>query len=237
MQISSGLPDPELANMPKLDGVMKGIKKSLQARSQPRKHIRLPITPHIIRAMGAVWEGNGATQDHVMLWAAVTLCFFGFLRSGEVTVPSDSSFDPATHLTVHDISVNDTANPTWLKLHLKASKTDPFRKGVDVVVGRTNNKLSPVAVMLAYVAIRGNNPGFLFKFQDGRPLTKSRFVESVRGALRAAGFDPKAYAGHSFRIGAATTASACGLMIQPYRCWGDGQAQHIWFTSKPQESS
>ena len=123
------------------------------------------------------------TQDHVMLWAAVTLCFFGFLRSGEVTVPSDSSCDPATHLTVHDISVNDTTNPTWLKLHLKASKTDPFRKGVDVVVGRTNNKLCPVAAMLAYVAITGNNPGFLFKFQDGRPLTKSRFVESVREAL------------------------------------------------------
>lgn len=147
--------------------------------------------------MGAVWEGNGATQDYVMLWAAVTLCFFGFLRSGEVTVPSDSSFHPATHLIVNDISVNDTTNPTWLKLHLKASKTDPFRKGVDVVVGRTNEKLCPVAAMLAYVAMRGINPGFLFKFQDGRLLTKSHFVESVRKALAAAGFDQKALATHS----------------------------------------
>ena len=179
MQIFLKLPDPELANMPKLDGVI-GIK-SLQARSQPRKHIRLRITPHIIRAMGEVWEGNGATQDHIMLWATVTLCFFGFLRSGEVILPFDSSFDPATHLTINDISVNDTTNPTWLKLCLKASKTDPFRKGVDVVVGRTNNKLCPVAAVLAYVAMRCNNPGFLFKFQNGNPLTKSRFVDqSVR---------------------------------------------------------
>ena len=33
-------------------------------------------------------------------------------------------------------------------------------------------------------------------------------MESVQEALAAAGFDPRA---HSFRIGAATTASACGL--------------------------
>ena len=76
-----------------------------------------------------------------MLWAAVTLCFFGFLRSGEVTLPSDSAFDPATHLTFDDIIVDDITNPTLLKLRLKASKTDPFRKGVDIVVGKTNNKL------------------------------------------------------------------------------------------------
>ena len=65
-----------------------------------------------------------------------------------------------------------TTNPTLLKLRLKASKTDPFRKGIDVVVGRTNNKLCPVAAVLAYLAVRGNGLGFLFKFQDGKLLTK-----------------------------------------------------------------
>ncbi len=61
-----------------------------------------------------------------MLWAASTVCFFGFFRAGELTIPSDNAFDPTTHLTVEDITINDVAN---LKLHLKASKTDPFRKG------------------------------------------------------------------------------------------------------------
>lgn len=210
MQIASGLPDPDIANMPKLEGVIRGIK-SIQAREQQSKRTRLPITPHILHAMGAVWEAKGATPDHAMLWAAVTLSFFGFLRSGEVTVPSDTTFDPTAHLTVNDISVNDITNPLWLKLHLKASKTDPYRKGVDIVVGRTNSKLCPVAAVLAYVATRGNSPGFLFRFQDGRLLTKGRFVEEVREAVKEAGFDPTVYAGHSFRIGAATTASACGL--------------------------
>ena len=210
MQIASGLPDPEIANMPKLEGVMKGIKTT-QAQEQHSKLTRLPITPNILRAMGTVWEARGATPDHMMLWAAVTLCFFGFLRSGEVTVPSDTTFDDKVHLTVDDISVNDTTNPLWLKLHLKASKTDPYRRGVDIVVGRTNTKLCPMAAVLAYLAIRDSSPGFLFKCQDGRLLTKSRFVNQVREALKEAGFDPTTCAGHSFRIGAATTASACGL--------------------------
>ena len=39
--------------------------------------------------------------------------------------------------------------------------------------------------------------GPLFVFGDGRPLTRQRFVGS--------------YAGHSFRIGAVTTAAARGL--------------------------
>ena len=210
LQIASELPDPGIATMPRLEGVIKGIK-SIQARAQSSKRTRLPITPHIIMAIGAVWEAQGLSQDQVMLWAALTLCFFGLLRSGEVTVPSQSAFDPSTHLTFEDIKVDNTTNPTLLKVRLKSSKTDPFRKGVDVVVGRTNNKLCPVAAVLAYLALRGNGPGFLFKFQDGKLLTKTRFIEAVRSALDAARLEPKAFAGHSFRIGAATTANACGL--------------------------
>ena len=33
----------------------------------------------------------------------------------------------------------------------------------------------------------------------------------MRAALEEAGLDKKSYAGHSFRIGAATTASLCGI--------------------------
>lgn len=36
---------------------------------------------------------GGSKWDHIMLWAACLLCFFGFLRSGEITVPSNSMFD------------------------------------------------------------------------------------------------------------------------------------------------
>lgn len=39
----------------------------------------------------------------------------------------------------------------------------------------------------------------------------TRFVEAVHQALSRAGFDSKAYASYSFRIGAATTANSRGI--------------------------
>ena len=41
--------------------------------------------------------------------------------------------------------------------------------------------------MLEYLNIRGMSPGPLFKFDDGRPLTRQLFVEAVRKGLRLAG--------------------------------------------------
>ncbi len=37
--------------------------------------------------------------------------------------------------------------------------------------------------MLAYLAVRGGGPGPLFRFTDGRCLSRDRFVTHVRTAL------------------------------------------------------
>ena len=65
--------------------------------------------------------------------------------------------------------------------------------------------------MLRYLVVRGTQGGALFRFQDGRLLTRQRFVEEVRKALQQAGVDQAKYCGHSFRIGVATTAAAKGM--------------------------
>ena len=51
----------------------------------------------------------------------------------------------------------------------------------------------------------------LFIFCDGRPLMRQTFIVAMRSTLREAGVEAGHYAGHSFRIGAATTAAARGL--------------------------
>ena len=210
LHISHDLPDPLISSMPKLEAVVKGIKVQ-QSKKTDNDKVRLPITPSILLNIRAVWKQRSADFDHIMLWAACCICFFGFMRAGEITVPSKTAYDPSVHLNYQDVSVDNILNPTILCLRLKASKTDPFRKGVDIILGRTRNNLCPIEALLAYLAVRGNVPGFLFRFRDGRLLTKSLFVSNVRDALSRAGFVSKDYAGHSFRIGAATTAAECGL--------------------------
>ena len=202
--------DPRIGKMARLKQVLKGIKSS-QAKEGEVKRPRLPITPALLLAIKGAWERESITRDKAMLWAAVALCFFGFLRSGEVCIPGEKAFDEGAHLTIRDVQVDNLANPQSVQIKIKASKTDPFRQGVLVYVGRTNKPLCPVSALLAYMVIRGNKPGPLFIFQDGRPLTRPRFVTEVRNALMSAGIDPKPFSGHSFRIGAATTAAQQGV--------------------------
>ena len=60
--------------------------------------------------------------------------------------------------------------------------------------------------MLPYLLVRGRQDGPLFRFRDGKPLTRQQFVSAVCGALVKAGIKAQLYAGHTFWIGSATTA-------------------------------
>ena len=47
-----------------------------------------------------------------MVWAAMNVCFFGFLRSGEICTPSASVFDPMNHLAPSDVSLDNLKAPS-----------------------------------------------------------------------------------------------------------------------------
>ena len=129
---------------------------------------------------------------------------------GEITSSSVRSYDASCQLMMADVAIDDGQNPTVVRIHLKRTKTTPF-SGVDVFLGRTDDDLCPVSALLAYLAVRGVAPGPLFRFQDGRFLTKQLFIERVRMGLDTLGLSSSDYAGHSFRIGAATTAAERGV--------------------------
>ena len=169
-QISLGLGDPQMGSMPRLEYVMKGLKR-LAAPALGRQ--RLPVTPEILGQLKRVWQTWPDQRDAVMLWAAATMCFFGFLRAGEVVAPNDAGFNRSIHLTYSDVKVDSHTAPSYLEVRIKASKTDPFRKGVSVFLGRTGGILCPVAAILDYMVRRGPGEGLLFSFRDGRLLTSS----------------------------------------------------------------
>ena len=47
--------------------------------------------------------------------------------------------------------------------------------------------------------------------KNGRPLSRETLVRKLREALGSIGVDVSCYSGHSFRIGAATTAASVGI--------------------------
>ena len=210
LQIQFHFHAPAMHTMPRLEQVLKGAKREAAKRGK-REKPRLPITPEILRQLRRAWDSDRKQYDVIMMWAACCLCYFGFLRAGEITVPSEKAYDAGAHLNFDDVAVDNVSNPTMLKVTIKSSKTDPFRQGIDIFIGKTSNELCPVAAVLAYLARRGSKQGLLFQFEDGRLLTRERFVAQVRAALTRAGIDCQPYSGHSFRIGAATAAGQRGL--------------------------
>ena len=129
LQIACNLGDPNIAAMPRLEYVLKGVKVE-RAR-------RLPLK--------VFWTEKNTEADSSMLWAAACVCFFDFFRSGEITVPSTNGY-AGVHLSMADLAVDKAINPKMLRLCLKSSKTDPF---LNIFMGKTGAAICPVTAMLA----------------------------------------------------------------------------------------
>ena len=186
--------------------VVKGIKRTQVKNATSR----LPITVQVLRALKTSLHkaAQYSYHDKRMLWAAFVVAFYGLLRVSELCAGAVSSFDPTTTLLWKDIATTSTA----VRLHIKASKTDPFRKGCTITMGVTATCTCPLRAVTAYAAVRSGEPSSpAFIFEDGSPLTRQRLTANLRVLLSAAGFAPEKYASHSFRIGGATTAAAAGL--------------------------
>ena len=212
LHIRRGVRMPATVDMPRLNQVLRGIKICQSKAGGTTRQPRLPVTPDTLQKIKIAWEQEGLDKDKIMLWAAFTTCFFGFMRSGEISLGNDSPFDPTRDLTPQDIEVDSVQDPRLVRLHLKHSKTDPFGEGSDIFVARTYNELCPVSALLAWLTHReADRSSPLFYFQSGVPLTRSTFVTRFKEALSAAGINPARFSGHSFRIGAATTAAQKGM--------------------------
>ena len=201
LHVDHGVPDP-LVNCLRLQRLLTGIKR-VQGPASPRG---LPITVDHLKVIQSSLDLS--TRDHVMLWAACCLAFFGFLRAGEFTVTS--AFDPNTHMTVSDLQADYLVNPSCFKVRIKCSKTDPFRVGCDIYLGSGSGSLCPITALSSYLSLHGSAPGPLFMFSDGSPLTRQQLSSSLQSILHGAGYSGS-YSGHSFRIWAATTAAARGV--------------------------
>ena len=222
LQIQKSLGNPFASgSMARLEYVLAGIKR-VESRGMVPSRVRLPITLDIMRHLKQAWTGTSTHPDGWMLWAAACVGFFGFLRAGKFTVPSREAYDPQVHLNLSDLAVDSHTEPTVARIRIKQSKTDPFRQGVDVYLGSTEASICPVKAIVDYISIRKPDPGPFFILSAGTPLTRNYLVTNLQAALCQAGLDNSQYNGHSFRIGAETTAAQNGLedsLIQTLGRW------------------
>ncbi len=194
---------------PVVQRLIRGIKRYHGERARNPK---LPITLDILRRLCSSLSPT-SLQD-VNFQAAITLAFAGFLRCGEFTVSKESAYSPSTSLSRGSAQfLPDLATATHVVISLPASKTDPFRKGVSILVASAPGAATcPVSALRHLFQMDPQDPAVPMFLGDvpGSPLTRSSFVIRLKSLLSALGFDGAKYSGHSFRRGAATSAASVG---------------------------
>ena len=220
-----------------------GRDQRVRALKGPPSRPRLPITVAVMDRIRAYL----VQSDHLhkdVVWAICCTAFFGFFRLGELLPESRAQITPAVSLMWGDVAVDSRERPTMVRVRLKRSKCDQFGAGADIILGRTGLPLCPVIAILKFIEIRGSSAGPFFQGSDAQPVLKAWFVEQLRGILAAVGLPQLQYAGHSFRIGAATTAAIGAATtaalagvedstIQTLGCWHS--AAYLQYIRMPSE--
>ena len=148
----------------------------------------------------------GGVPPCMLFWAACSLAFFGFLRAREFTCCGP--FDPVSTFSLSHVWFAPSGS---IRLLIKSSNTDPFRRGVLLFIGPSSNSLCPVSAPRHYLPLRGYVPGPLFVSSNGCFL----FSFLVNSWLRYFSHSLH-YSSHSFRIGATISAADCESSSSPY---------------------
>ena len=202
LHVTQGHGNPLLGTL-KLDLVLKGIHRIKPNQSQAR----LPVTPSIMAKIKGILD-RSPDFESCMLWAACCIGFFGFMRCGEFMLPDATPFDASKHLTAADIAVDSHHDPTNSVCAHQKIKDGSVWRGHHDLLGKDVISNLPCH---SHPQLSSHPSRPLFVTADSKPVTKQRFIRKIREVLAKAGIDASGYKGHSFRIGAATTAAACGL--------------------------
>jgi hypothetical protein len=171
-----------------------------------------PSSRKIIAALSGPLLPKGISKELTeTLKSVYSLSFAGFFRCGEVTY---NVFDPAFNFKCRDVIIH---SPDYLTVNLPGSKTDPFRKGVHIIITCTNNSTCAYNYMIMHLAYPGlpNDPLFFGRHKRsgaGRStVMRNIFNDCLKPCLTSLRIASAGYSGHSFYHGAATWACMVGL--------------------------
>jgi hypothetical protein len=182
-----------------MDTMLRAADK-LTPNSSKRKK-RQPYTPDFIRVVRQ--QMNLSDPFDAAVFACLTTCFYASARLGEFTVRTLKSFNPNAHVTTRNLSYEqDRNNLKVTVLHLPRTKM-AGNEGEDVYWASQEGDTDPSAALQNHLRInQPSEAAHLFSYRvkhAHKPLTKSKFLERVGTAARAAGLEP--LQGHGIRIG------------------------------------
>ena len=197
-----GRPDPLRHYM--VEMAWRGIKRALKPRRDNRMALTVPMLKAIAAKLVGTCSPETADLDHdlIVLMAIMVIGVFGLFRVGELVVSGSGS----RVLWRRQVQVKLEAGVRVLVISLEASKTDPFRFGVDVRLGEQQEaRICPLAWHRAYEAstvrhgISIADGKAFFRWKDGKRVTRQAFVDRARALVARAGYQAHKFNGISLR--------------------------------------
>ena len=135
------------------------LTRAIKRQNKNKKPPRTPITITTLRQLkNFLRDSDYSYQDHCMLWAAFVTAFFGFMSASEFTSPTINTFDGKTTLLFTDTHIARSQ----IHIHIKTSKTDPFRHGCTIKIAITGNDICPVTAHKHFLSLHPTIQGPLF---------------------------------------------------------------------------
>ena len=192
----------QISDMDRLEYVLRGIRRTQGNRFT--RPMRAPITWELLQVICRHIISSETPFDRDMLLSAALLAFFGLLRVSEYTSPTTTRSDPNS-LSFGDVTVDSSQRVA--RVHIKKSKTDPFRVGVTLRICAIQHAFCPAKALIRYLSRRGTNPGPFFIYNNGSFLTRARIRDLLARSLPHV---PNINT-HSFRRGGASALSDAGV--------------------------
>ncbi|KAE8217390.1 hypothetical protein CF319_g8513 [Tilletia indica] len=182
---------------------------------------REPYTPAYLRSLRPHFDLSDPKDRAI--WACALCAFWGLARIGEVTVPTQRTFDPVVHVCRAGWSLRPSSPdvPPAGVLRLPWTKTTRY-EGAVVVLAAQDADLCPVAAMSTHLSaspMSTTAPLFAYSHKGKTvPLSRSVFLTRLRRAAEASALPP--LHGHSFRIGGCTELLLRGKAIDDVKAHG-----------------
>jgi len=229
--IDNGFPDPT-EHKQLLHRMLRGVKR-IQGESNSKP--KFPVTLALLEMIASMV--NWQDHDQVMIFTAWCLASAGLLRISEFTV---SKGNPAPVILNRNLSrLNSDGGYLFRNLHLDASKADPFRRGVNIIIGHSSSPANALVALAAYDKLRTaaerlpDSP--LFSFRNGKPLSRDLCVSVLKATIAKLNIDTSRFGGLSFRRGGAQSLRDAGVpdhLIQVIGRWAS-DAYKVYLSTAP----
>jgi hypothetical protein len=223
------LPNP-IVGCQQLQSVIQGIKRGKGARAS----YKLPFSPNDLLLIKSVLDL--ADIADACLFGIVTVCFFGLIRIGNVTVSNNNW---ANCVIRSDLSFLGNG----AVIMIRASKTIQCRERIHkaVLPNFAGHDLSPVAALKHFLSIAGSVPPCapLFAYMSGGRLViplASVVRRRLQCVMKSVGLDCSEFSTHSLRRGGATWLLSTGVPVQTIKVLGDWKSDSVFKYLTPSPS-